>query len=115
MPVEEALDQPPVPPLALCEYGGGPAPAAAEEGRATPVLARGERAGCRARPGRPAVAAGARPPWPVYIFLIFKYRRTSGTDMTTRSARAAPAAAMVTAVMYPSARIHTSCSRPVPR
>ncbi len=100
MPVEEALDQPPVPPLALHEYGGGPAPSAAEDGRATSVLVCGERAGCCARPGLPAAVAGARPPWPVH-----RYRRTSGTDMTTSSARAALAAAMVIAVMYPSARI----------
>ena len=40
-----------------------------------------------------------------HIFLIFKYRRISGNDMTARSPRVAAAAAMVTAEMYPSVRI----------
>jgi hypothetical protein len=40
-----------------------------------------------------------------HIFLIFKYRRRSGNDMTASNPRAAVAAAMVTAVMYPSVRI----------
>src|SRR5512135_2457594 len=39
-----------------------------------------------------------------HTFLIFKYCRMSGNDMTVSSPRAA-AAAMVTAVMYPSVRI----------
>ncbi len=47
------------------------------------------------------------PGHPPHIFLIFKYCRMSGTDMTASSPRAATAAAMVTAVMYPSVR--TAC------
>jgi hypothetical protein len=118
MLVEEALDQPPVPPLALCEHGGGPAPAAAEEGCATWILA---ALGALASAPGPGAVAGARLPWPVHIFLIFRYRRTSGSDRTTNSARAALAAAMATAVMYPSARIACllfssgPCQRPGPQ
>ena len=37
--------------------------------------------------------------------MILKYRRMSGIDITVSSPRAATAAAMVTAVMYPSVRI----------
>jgi hypothetical protein len=81
--VEEAVDQPSVLPLALHEYGDSPAPAAAEDGRGTPVLghaililACGERAACWARCGRLAAAAVARLHWAVHIFLIFKHRRT---------------------------------------
>ena len=40
-----------------------------------------------------------------HIFLIFRYCRMSGNDMTASSPRAAAAAAMVTAVMYPSVRM----------
>jgi hypothetical protein len=40
-----------------------------------------------------------------HIFLIFKYWRMSGNDVTASSPRAAVAAAMITAVMYPSVRI----------
>lgn len=40
-----------------------------------------------------------------HIFLIFKYRRMSGNDISVSSPRAAAAAAMVTAMMYPSVRI----------
>jgi hypothetical protein len=76
MPVKEPLDQPPVPPLALHEHGGAPAPTAAEESRATLVLACGERAGCRVRPGRLATVAVTRPLRAAHIFLIFRYRRS---------------------------------------
>ena len=40
-----------------------------------------------------------------HIFLIFRYRRMSGNDMTARSPKAAAAAAMVIAEIYPSVRI----------
>ena len=50
---------------------------------------------CRPRPGN---SRG-------HIFLIFKYCRISGNDMTARSPRAAAEAAMVIAEMYPSVRI----------
>jgi hypothetical protein len=40
-----------------------------------------------------------------HIFLIFRYCRMSGNDMTASSPRAAAAAAVVAAVMYPSVRI----------
>jgi hypothetical protein len=40
-----------------------------------------------------------------HIFLIFKYLRMSGNDVTASSPSAAVAAVMVTAVMYPSDRI----------
>jgi hypothetical protein len=40
-----------------------------------------------------------------HIFLIFKYCRISGNDMTARSPRVAAAAAMVIAEIYPSVRI----------
>jgi len=56
--------------LALHEQGSGTAPAAAEEGRVTPVLGHatpilvcGERAACWARRGRLAAAAVARLHW----------------------------------------------------
>ena len=42
---------------------------------------------------------------PGHIFLIFRYRRMSGTDMTASTPRVAAAAIKVTAVMYPSVRI----------
>jgi len=78
MLVEEAPDQPPIPRLTRHEHGGGPAPAAAEERPAAPVLGRaalvrirGERTTCRAGRGRLA-AAVARRRWPVHNFLIFK-------------------------------------------
>src|SRR5579862_2485919 len=45
-----------------------------------------------------------------YIFLIAIYRRTSGSDLTATSPTAIPAAAMVSAVTYPSVRITFSCS-----
>jgi hypothetical protein len=45
-----------------------------------------------------------------YIFLIATYRRTSGSDLTATSPSAIPAAAMVSAVTYPSVRITFSCS-----
>jgi hypothetical protein len=44
-------------------------------------------------------------PAPGHIFLIFRYRRMSGNDVTARSPRAAAVAAMVIAEMYPSVRI----------
>jgi hypothetical protein len=72
VPVEEALDQPAVPPLALHEHGGGPAPAAAEEGRATSSLVCGEHAGSCARPRRLATVAAARPLHAVHIFRLRK-------------------------------------------
>ena len=50
---------------------------------------------CRPGPGKPRG----------HIFLIFRYCRMSGNDMTASSSRAAAAAAMVTAVIYPSARV----------
>ena len=40
-----------------------------------------------------------------YIFLIATYRRTSGSDLTATSPSAAPAAATVIAITYPSVRI----------
>jgi hypothetical protein len=40
-----------------------------------------------------------------HIFLIFKYLRISGKEVTASSTRAAAAAVVVTAVMYPSVRI----------
>jgi hypothetical protein len=40
-----------------------------------------------------------------HIFLIARYRRTSGTDVTARIPSAAPAAVMVTAATYPSVRM----------
>jgi hypothetical protein len=52
---------------------------------------------CAGRPG-PGNSRG-------HIFLIFRYCRMSGNDMTARSPRPAAAAAMVIAVMYPSVRI----------
>lgn len=112
MPVEEAVDQPSVPPFALHEYGGRPAPAAAEAGRgalvlglATLILAGGKRAACWTRGGRRAVAASDRLHWPVHIFLIFRYRRTSGSDMATSSPRAMLVAARVIPVRYLSVRM----------
>jgi hypothetical protein len=56
--------------------------------------------------GKPVARAGLRPGnFLGHIFLIFKYRRISGNDMTARSPRVAAAAAMVIAEMYPSVRI----------
>ncbi len=40
-----------------------------------------------------------------YIFLIATNRRTSGSDLTATTPSAAPTAAMVIAVTYPSVRI----------
>ena len=40
-----------------------------------------------------------------YIFLIIRYRRTSGSDLTATSPSAAAQAAAVIVVMYPIARI----------
>jgi hypothetical protein len=40
-----------------------------------------------------------------YIFLIVRYRRTSGSDLTATSPSAAALAAAVIVVMYPIARI----------
>ena len=50
---------------------------------------------CRPGPGKPRG----------HIFLIFRYCCMSGNDVTASSPRAAAAAAIVTAVMYPSVRI----------
>ena len=68
------------------------------------------RAGLRRHAGRrragyvPPVSAGPGNSLG-HIFLIFKYCRISGNDMTARSPRVAAAAAMVIAEMYPSVRI----------
>jgi hypothetical protein len=51
-----------------------------------------------------------RPQTPGHIFLIFKYCRMSGADLTASSPRAEAAAAIVIAVMYPSVRIACLCS-----
>jgi hypothetical protein len=40
-----------------------------------------------------------------YIFLIARYRRTSGSDLTATSPTATAAAAMAIVVTYPSVRI----------
>ena len=78
-----------------------------------------ERSGATARFGgpvtrsliayEPLTESRDRPGWglviPGHMFLIFRYRRTSGTDLTASSPRAAAAAAIVTAVMFPSVRI----------
>ena len=56
MLIEEALDKPPVRPLALRERSSGPAPTTAEVGRAIPVLICGKRAACWVRRGRLAAA-----------------------------------------------------------
>ena len=50
-----------------------------------------------------------------YIFLIAMYRRASGSDLTATTPSAVPAAAMVIAATYPSARITFSCSSAGPR
>ena len=40
-----------------------------------------------------------------HIFLIARYRRTSGADLTASTPSAAPVAVMATAATYPSVRI----------